>query len=95
MATDTEIRVELFGLPRERTGYAVLTARGQTLGEVLDHIAALNSRFAMACLDGTHLRDGLLANVNGRQFTTDTNYPLRDGDAVLILSADVEADVEV
>ncbi len=89
MATDTEIRVEFFGIPRERTGCAVVTARGQTLGEVLDHVAEIHARFATACLDGSHLREGLLANVNGRQFTTDTNYPLRDGDAVLILSAEV------
>ena len=85
------VRVEFFGMPRQRAGLAALDVEVEslTLGDVL--IAAGNElpEFARTCLDGSRLKPGLLANINGLHFTTDAQTILSNQDAVLILAADV------
>ncbi len=85
------VRVEFFGVPRERSGVAAMTVEVQTptLGAVLLEVASQLPDFASRCLNGDQLKPGLIANVNGRRFTIDPQTPLTDGDSVLILSADV------
>jgi molybdopterin converting factor small subunit len=85
------IRVEFYGVPRLRAGVASLeiplSAESIKLGEALHDIAG---RFAgLATEIG---EDGLqptcVANINGNRFVSDTAEPLRDGDVLLIMSAD-------
>lgn len=83
------IRVEFFGIPRQRTGVASACVEAASLGEMLDEVGRLFPRLAADCLDGPSLRPGYVASVNGRKFVTDPATPLAGGDAVLILSADV------
>ncbi len=82
------VRVEFFGIPRERAGVTAIDVRATTLGTVCEALRVQLPPFAAACLDGNRLRPGYLANINGRVFASDPQTPLQPGDSVLILSAD-------
>ena len=82
------VRIELFGIPRERAGVAETTAEGARLGEVLVDLARRFPRLADACFRHQRLQTGYVANLNGERFVTDPSTPLKPGDALLILSAD-------
>ena len=83
------IQVEFFGIPRARAKVAKLSVAASTLGEVLVEVGKQIPEWGAACLEGTRLRAGFIANLNGKQFVTDLEMTVRDGDSVLILSADV------
>ncbi len=81
------MRVEFFGVPRERAGIAEVELQAGTIGELF---VALASRFPalgelMTCDQSRTL---VVANLNGHQFVTDPRTELDEGDRVLILSAD-------
>jgi molybdopterin converting factor small subunit len=84
------ITVELFGIPRLRAGVAQTTAAGARLDQVVADLARRFPQLADECFceDGSGLKSGTLANLNGRRFVTDPATPLAPGDALLILSAD-------
>ena len=88
-SSQTTVRVELFGLPRHRTGVSSLDVAATTLGEALRQLRLAAPPVAEICLDGDRLKPGYLASINGRVFVTDAATRLQDGDSVLILSADV------
>jgi molybdopterin converting factor small subunit len=81
------MRVEFFGIPRERAGVAELELHAATLGELL---STLSIRFPalreLITTDG--LCPSVVANVNGDRFVTDPETQILDDDRVLILSAD-------
>lgn len=85
------VRVEFFGIPRHQVGVTSfdVEVHSLTLGDVLSATAKELPKFGQHCLDGSRLKPGLLANINGRCFTTDHAMLLVDQDAVLILSSDV------
>ena len=83
------IRVELFGIPRHRTGTEMIEVEAQTLGEALEAAGRRLPALADSCLDGDRLRGGYLANLNGRTFVSDPATRLFVDDCVLILSSDV------
>ncbi len=89
----THVRLEFFGVPRQRSGIAAfdvdVDVGTPTLGEVLLAAGKQLPEFGGHCLNGDRLQPGLIANINGRTFTTEPHTLLTDGDAVLILSADV------
>lgn len=87
----SRVRVEFFGVPRERAACASIEVAVSKLilSEVLAETARQLPEFGRRCLFNGRLRTGLIANINGRQFTSDATAPLTDGDSVLILSADV------
>jgi molybdopterin converting factor small subunit len=83
------VRVEFYGIPRERAGVEAIELRGPaTLGQALAMLRGRLPGLAASCLDDDRLKSGYLANVNGERFTTDPAAILRPGDALLILSAD-------
>ena len=82
------VRVEFYGIPRERAGVDALEVPADNLEAALSEVAARLPRLAETCLRDGRLRDGYLANINGEQFTRDPATPLCPGDTVLILSAD-------
>ena len=86
------IRVELFGIPRWHAGVdevSVLPARcSASLAEVLEAVGAEIPGFTAACLNGSGLREGLVANVNGDRFERNLESIIRQGETLLILSAD-------
>jgi molybdopterin converting factor small subunit len=87
------VRVEFFGMPRQRAGIAAVDidvdVATPTLGEVLLAARKQLPEFGCHCLNGDRLQRGLIANINGRTFTSEPKTALTDGDSVLILSADV------
>ena len=79
--------VEFLGVPRERAGLAELQIDADTLGGLL---GALTERVPALAdfITGNRLHPAFVANLNGDRFVTDPATPLREGDCVLILSAD-------
>ncbi len=82
------VRVEFYGIARRRAGVESIDVDAACLSEVIDRVTARLPQLAESCFDDQRLRPGYLANINGRIFTSDPNAPLRDGDCVMILSAD-------
>ena len=83
------IRVEFYGIPRQRAGVASVDVEAGDLGEALLQICRAVPKLAGSCIEDSRLLPGYLANINGQKFTTDPSTPLQPGDSVLILSADV------
>ncbi len=81
------MRVEFFGVPRERAGVAELELQADTLGQLM---TALAMRFPSLgdLITGDHLRSSFVANLNGDRFVSDPSTQLMEHDCVLILSAD-------
>jgi molybdopterin converting factor small subunit len=82
------IRIEFYGIPRQRAGVATLDVAARDLGSALELAGRALPGFGAACVEGRRLRAGYLANVNGRAFVSDPEAPLTGGDAVLIFSSD-------
>ena len=82
------IRIEFYGIPKQRAGVDAIDVEAATLGEALQQLSEQLPQFADACLSEGRLQPSFLANINGENFTTDPQTPLESGDAVLILSAD-------
>ena len=81
------MRVEFFGIPRERAGVDQLELQAETLGELFD---TLTTRFPSLgdLVQSDRLRSPILANLNGDRFVSDPRTRLTEEDCVLILSAD-------
>jgi len=81
------MRVELLGVPRERAGVAELELQADTLGQLL---AALVIRYPSLgeLITAEGLQPSVVANLNGDRFVRDPGTELKEGDSVLILSAD-------
>ncbi len=82
------IRVEFFGIPRQRAGVEFIYVEATNLREALLAISQQLPEFARACLLDGALAKGCAANLNGDAFISAGDQPLRDGDTLLILSAD-------
>lgn len=83
------ITIELFGVPRLRAGLGRLEVDASLLGEALRSLGR-----ACPALEGSVVADGIAhpaykVSLNGDRFVTDPLTPLADGDAVLLLAADV------
>lgn len=79
--------VELFGVPRQRAGVAVLELEAETLGQVLEALADRIPSFR-DFIQADCLHPSLTANLNGERFISDPETRLAKTDSVLILSAD-------
>jgi molybdopterin converting factor small subunit len=83
------VTVEFYGVPRLRAGVGRLEVEGTTVGEALRGLAQ-----ACPTLDGTVLRDATVhpayrLSLNGERFITDPATRLDDGDALILVAADV------
>ena len=81
------MRVEFFGVSRERSGVSELHVQARTLGELLGQLAVQYPALA-ELLPDNRLHPALAANLNGDRFVRDPLTPLNDRDCLLILSAD-------
>ena len=81
------MRVEFFGVSRERAGIPERTANARTLGELLAILAADHPSLA-ELLPDSQLHPALAVNLNGDRFVRNPHTPLKDDDCVMILSAD-------
>jgi molybdopterin converting factor small subunit len=86
------IRVEFFGIARQRAGVSELQLdlpRARTpLGEVLDQIAARLPDLGRDLIVKGRLHESLTANLDGAHFVHDPATLIRDRQNLLILSAD-------
>lgn len=82
------VRIEFYGIPRQRAGVDAIDLDAADLRAALQALDVRLPAFGQTCLQGGRLRPGYVANLNGRTFTADPGMPLRDGDALLILSTD-------
>lgn len=81
------MRVELFGVVRERAGVAELELQAATLGQLL-HALAMRVPSLRELITADGLCPSVVANLNGDRFVSDPGTQLDDRDCVLILSAD-------
>jgi len=81
------MHVELLGLPRERAGVAELELEANTLGQLLTALADRFPSFSELIV-ADRLQPSITANLNGDRFISDPRTRLKEGDSVLILSAD-------
>ena len=82
------VQVEFFGIARRRAGVESVTLDAASLREVCRQLVVQLPARSEICTDDGRLKAGFLASVNGRTFVSEPETPLRDGDAVVLLSAD-------
>ena len=86
------IRVELYGIPRQRadTELMCVTAgpEGIRLRDIFAELARQSPGLADACFDQGELRSEYLASIDGETFVTDSQVILLPGQALLLFSAD-------
>jgi molybdopterin converting factor small subunit len=83
-----EVTIEFYGIPRQRAGRPDLTVTGRTIGDILSAVET-----ACPGLAGLVQKDGKLSayyllSVDGREFAADERQPLKQGQRLLLLSAD-------
>ena len=86
------IRVEFFGIARQRAGISELSLdlrqATASLGHVLDQVAARLPELGRVLVVEGRLHPSLTANLDGARFVHDPAILIRDGQSLLILSAD-------
>jgi molybdopterin converting factor small subunit len=87
-----DIRVEFYGIPRTRAGVAhtrlEFATPSTTLAQVVRELARRFPDFGQQCADDGNLAPEVVANVSGDRFVRDSTTTIRDGETLLILSAD-------
>jgi molybdopterin converting factor small subunit len=81
------MHVEFLGIPRERAGLSELEIEADTLGQVLDALAARFPQLRELVTDG-RLHPSLAASLNADLFISYPLTRLANNDRLLILSAD-------
>jgi molybdopterin converting factor small subunit len=86
------VRVEFFGIARQRAGVSELSldlpGSDARFGDALRALAARLPALAQELVVGGRLHESLTANLDGARFVSDPATPIRDGQCLLILSAD-------
>jgi len=82
------VTIELYGVPRMRAGRDTVAVEAGCLGDALAALGRECPMLAPSVVDGQRLRPFYVVAINGVQFTADATHPLRDGDAIILLSAD-------
>jgi molybdopterin converting factor small subunit len=86
------IRVEFYGIPRQRAGVAQTevetSAEALSLGQVLAAVGRQFPTVAAECFDAVELKRGFIVNLGGVRFVSRFDEPVRDRDCILLLSAD-------
>jgi molybdopterin converting factor small subunit len=86
------IHVEFFGIARQRAGVSELNLafpQAQLpLGDVLRQIAERLPELSRELVVNGRLHESLVANLGGSRFIHDPKTIIRDGQSLLILSAD-------
>jgi molybdopterin converting factor small subunit len=86
------IRVEFFGMARQRAGVEALLldvpSGGLPLADVLAAVSQAAPQLDGSWVAGGRLHASLAANIDGQRFVSDPATPIHDGQSLLILSAD-------
>ena len=86
------VRVEFFGIPRERTGTPEtnIEVRGDAarLSDVFSELVNRYPRLAETCFESGRLRPEFRASIDGQRFVSDPDETVRTGEVILFMSAD-------
>ena len=82
------VRIELFGIARERAGLALIEGEAKPLGNALGAARARRPGLLASTTASGELRWTFMASLNGRRFILRPETPVADGDSILLLSAD-------
>jgi len=82
------VTVEFFGVPRARAGRAELTVSAATVAAALAAVAAACPQLADVVRPDGRLAPHYLLSRNGERFVSGLGEALRDGERLLLLSAD-------
>ena len=85
----TRVVVEFFGVPPLRAGAASIVVEANRLGEALRLAAEACPGLAGTVIFGRDAHPAYKVSLNGDRFVDDPDTPLVDGDALLLLAADV------
>lgn len=83
------VTIELYGVPRLRAGTARLSVEARNVGEAIGALGRECPALNGTVLDGGRVNAAYRLSVNGERFVSDVDAPLADGDALIVLSADV------
>jgi molybdopterin converting factor small subunit len=83
-----EVTVEFYGIPRQRAGRAELTVAAQTVADALTAVEAACPGLAGLVRNDGKLSTHYLLSLDGREFAADEGQPLKQGQRLLLLSAD-------
>jgi len=86
------IRVEFYGIARQRAGIAEVQLDvppgGLQLADALRELADRLPRLGRELFRGSRLHESLTTNLDGTRFVSDPATMIHDGQCLLILSAD-------
>jgi molybdopterin converting factor small subunit len=82
------VTVEFLGIVRHRAGRELLHVEASTLGQLLQQVGEKIPALKENCIEGSCLKAGFLASLDGQRFTTDPATLLSPVDRVIILSTD-------
>jgi molybdopterin converting factor small subunit len=83
------IAIELFGVPRLRAGVGRLEVEAGRVGEALRRLAEACPALAGSVIEGERVGRTYRLSLNGERFVDDPATPLAEGDALILLAADV------
>jgi molybdopterin converting factor small subunit len=87
-AKQVVVTVEFFGVPRARAGRTEMTVSAATVGEVLAAVAGACPKLADVVRPDGCLASHYLLSRDGERFVSGLDEPLREGERLLLLSAD-------
>jgi molybdopterin converting factor small subunit len=83
-----EVTVEFYGVPRVRAGCKEVCVSAQTALEALTAVAGRYPALADVCAADGRLAAPYLLSLDGERFISDLSIPMKQGDRLLLLSAD-------
>lgn len=81
------VRIELFGVPRLLAGIETMEVEAATVCAALSALAERCPALAPSVIDEGSLSSAYVVAINGTQFDDDPERSLREGDAIVIVSA--------
>jgi len=81
--------IEFYGVPRLRAGTGLVRLEATTVGQALRELGRLYPTLADSSLAQGALPEVFKLSLNGDRFVSNPETPLKDGDTLLLLSADV------
>ncbi len=86
------VHIEFYGIPRSRTGVCrtefELNEPTATLAQLVCRLQDRFPEFATDCLVGGEFNRSVIASLDGNRFIRDVTTTIRDGETLLIMSAD-------
>jgi molybdopterin converting factor small subunit len=82
------VTVELYGVVRARAGRKEVCVRAGTVSEALDALAAACPALADVRREDGRVAPHYLLSLDGERFVSDLAQPLREGERLVLLSAD-------